>query len=257
MAEDNLNDGGMGDDGENKAPAWIAQLPDDLKGNDSLTQFETLGDLAKTHLDNAGKVTELEGKLDKAIFKPEEDASDEDREHFLNSLGRPETPEGYKFDLPELPDELQTLYTEEDEKSYREFAHKNGFTAEQADKAYGMHFQLLADAHAKAEKMAADFQEQAVEKLKTDWGDDYKPNSELAVRVAKFCGDEFLNFVSNTRISDGSKLGDNPMFLKAFHAVGKTMSEDTLGIKQEGKEKKEFETNEFGHHDLEFPSMDK
>ena len=41
---------------------WMAQLSDDLKENEALTSFETLSDLASAHLENVGKLSDLDGR---------------------------------------------------------------------------------------------------------------------------------------------------------------------------------------------------
>jgi hypothetical protein len=40
---------------------WRAQLPADLKENETFTPYKTLGDFAKAHLETAGKVKDWMG----------------------------------------------------------------------------------------------------------------------------------------------------------------------------------------------------
>lgn len=54
--EGNLN-AGQGDG--SKAPAWMSQLPDDLKGNENLAQYKTMGDAFRSLMtDNTHKTDE-------------------------------------------------------------------------------------------------------------------------------------------------------------------------------------------------------
>ncbi len=88
-------------------PAWISQLPDDLKGNETFTSFKTIGDLSKSYLDTMGKVKELDGitaknkeyeaKLSTAIIKPGENAKPEEIATYRKAMGIPETSEEYEF----------------------------------------------------------------------------------------------------------------------------------------------------------------
>jgi hypothetical protein len=88
-----------------------AQFPADLKDHEAFKPYKTIGDLGKAHLDLIGKVkdldgktakiTELEGKLSSAIFKPGEKATDEEKTAYRKSLGVPEKPEQYEFEKAE------------------------------------------------------------------------------------------------------------------------------------------------------------
>lgn len=78
------------DEGETKEPgkknpAWMDQLPDELKKDEAFTSFEKLGDLAKAYKELAAKGDGIPGK----DAKPEELAA------FYAKLGVPETADGY------------------------------------------------------------------------------------------------------------------------------------------------------------------
>lgn len=88
-------------------PAWVAQLPDTLKANEVFTKYPTIGDLGKSHLEVMGKIKELdgmtakvgdlEGRLSKAIIKPDEKATPEQITAYRTAMGVPDKPEGYEF----------------------------------------------------------------------------------------------------------------------------------------------------------------
>src|SRR5271167_4246919 len=77
---------------------WRAGLPDDLKQNTDLANYKTVGDFTKDALSWKGKVSELEGKLGDSIPKLPDDATAEDRNTYLDALGRPAKASEYEFD---------------------------------------------------------------------------------------------------------------------------------------------------------------
>lgn len=86
----------------------------------------------KADLTKLGKqVYQQEKLLGGAIRIPGKDATPEERDAFLNKLGRPETPDKYEFTVPkDLPEELP--YDGEGAKEYGSKAHELGLTKTQA-----------------------------------------------------------------------------------------------------------------------------
>lgn len=265
MGEDNLNLTGMGDDGaDNPAadqtakPAWTAQLPDDLKGNEFLTQIPSIGELGK-------KVLDYHGKVENAVQLPGENASDEERATFYNKLGRPEKPEDYQFEGIEWPNVEDPLMAtikdaaDRDLEDYRKVFHEIGLTAEQAKALHKKSFEMALARYEQAEKASTEMQEKVVASLKTEWGNDFDGNLTLAKRafnkVGELAGvkDEFAKFM------DDSKLGNNPLFVKVFHAMGKAMSDDTAldtDGTPGGVSDKDVPRGPDGRPRLHFPSME-
>ena len=167
---------------QTEVPAWVAQLPDDLKQNATFTSYKTIGDLAKNHLETAGKVTELEGRLKESVPKLPDDASDEDRSLYYDALGRPKQPSEYELEgedknAPEWTSQWKTQF------------HDIGLTKTQAKKlstAWNSHMQKMVDAHnasVQAEVAASEA------KLKSEWGDKFPTNVELAKRLYQKYGE--------------------------------------------------------------------
>lgn len=265
MTEGNLNLTGTGEDGNNNPasnqgdrPAWTAQLPDDLKGNEVLTKFNNLGELGKTFLD-------YHGKVDGSVQLPGENASDEDRATFYNKLGRPEKPEGYEFDEVQWPNSEDPLMStikdaaDRDLEDYRKVFHEIGLTAAQAKALHKKSFELALAKYSEAEKVSDELRETVVTSLKSEWGNNFDGNLTLAKRafnkVGELAGvkDEFSKFMEDSR------LGDNPMFVKVFHAIGKAMSNDNAldtGGESSGTPK-DVPRGPDGRPVLRFPSMEK
>lgn len=208
---------------EGNPPAWTAQIPEDLRGNETLTQIPTIGDLAGAFLEKEGKLSELQGELEQSVRVPGDDASDDDWAALFNRLGRPESPDGYEFTRPELPEGIP--YDEEAEAAFREEMHNLGLTKAQAEKLFAKHGEHLGAAFKRIEEARTQAHNEAVQALTQDWGGEeaFQANAELAIRaVEQFGGPELKQFL------DQSGLGDNPMLIRAFYNIGKALSDDTF-----------------------------
>jgi hypothetical protein len=162
-------------------PAWIAQLPADLRTNESFTSYKTIGDLAKSHLENVDKLKEFDGikaKLEDSIPKLPDDATDEERNIYYDALGRPENAKDYEFDGEDKNAPEWTNH-------WKQQFHSMGLTKSQAktlSAAWNTQMQAMVDAHnASIKKEMAE----AETKLRSELGDRFDANVELAKRVYK------------------------------------------------------------------------
>lgn len=202
---------------QSQSLGWRAGLPDDLKSHESFTPYKTVGEFAKAHIETAGKVSELEGKLGSAIFKPGDDATPEQREQFYRSIGKPEKPDAYEFPKAEGI-EHDPKMVEWAQKTFHE-ANLNTDQAKAVSQAWDGFMGQMAKADQEARERAV---KEAETSLKTEWGADYDKNCELAKRAFKtFADTELIAFL------DESKLGNAPLLSKAFAKIGKLMGEDT------------------------------
>ena len=165
---------------------WRAGLPDDLKSNETFTPFKTVGEFAKHHIETAGKITDLEGKLSKAIFKPADDAPAEEKAAYLKAIGVPESPDGYEFERPAMPEGVP--YNEALEKWFRDTAHKAGISAEQAKTLYGSYNQFGAEFLKSLEAQRQDTLTKGMNALKESWGNHYDDNVAVVKRVQEKIG---------------------------------------------------------------------
>jgi len=202
-------------------PAWTAQLPADLKGNETLTAYESIGDLAGAFIEKHGKVSELEGELENRVILPGEKASDEERAAFYARLGRPDDPDGYELARPELPEGLP--YDEASEKYFRQAFLEANLTKEQAAAVYGRYMSYVKDAFTKAEEMRDKQRDDAIAQLTQEYGGEepFKAQVELGRRAAeKIGGKEFQQFLEK------SGWGNIPIMVKVFAEIGKLIGND-------------------------------
>jgi len=166
---------------------WRAQLPADLKDNELLTPYKTIGDAAKAHIDTVGKMKDLEGKLKEhetklatAIVKPGEKATKEEIAAYRKSMDIPDTPDGYE--IPKVEGEEGN---KEMEAWARETFHKADLSKAQAKligEQWNGFITEFNKAYVEAEKKAVD---EAMTKLKTDLGAAFNEQYELGKRLFK------------------------------------------------------------------------
>lgn len=216
---------GNGNAGDVQKPTWIEQLPEDMRGDESLYGHQKLGDFVKAH---KALAAEREG----SIKVPGENATDAERAAFLTALGRPESPDKYTFGKPEgLPEGLP--YSTESEQAFKTYFHELGVPDKQAGALWTKYHEIAAqgfNAQQQAEKAAT---AKAIETLQSEWpGDNFKVNTELAHRAFMRTFDkpeqqaEAKTFLETAKVG-GIALGDHPVFLRVFAQIGKTISDDS------------------------------
>src|ERR1017187_7417107 len=170
---------------------WRAGLPDDLKTNEVLAPFKTVGDFAKDDLVVRAKVSDLEKKLADSIPKLPDGATDEDRNTYLDALGRPPKASEYEFDGEDKNAPEWTGY-------WKGEFHKLGLTKAQAkdlSTQFNGQIQKIVEAHNTALKTEMTTAEQ---KLRTELGDKYDTNVELAKRLCQKHGEGDFDKVFST-----------------------------------------------------------
>jgi len=176
------------------------------------------------------RISELRGKLSKAIVPPGKDASEEDVAAYRKALGVPESPEGYKF--PEIPEEMMTDDVKASREAWAGRFHELGVSADVAMKLSEMvnaDQQAFMEAEAKADKEFADKQ---MADLKAEWGGDADVNMKFANRalvdIAGRVGVD-MEDLKGIQGKDGRFLLDHAPLAKVFAEIGREMGEGTLG----------------------------
>jgi len=195
-------------------------IPNEYKEDKALANFEDMNQFVKSYL-HAQKMVGLD-----KIPVPNKYATDEDWKEVYKRLGAPEKPDQYKykFDKGQEVDE-NTL------KSFNEVAQRNGLLPKQAENLVKFYNELNQQALSKEASQidATRLESEAV--LKTEFGVEYNKRLDQAKRLAvNTLGSEFLN---NTILKNGSKLGDNVALIKAFSSLADKLSEDEI-VKGEG-----------------------
>ena len=175
-------------------PAWAAGLSDenrllvaDNNWVDKTSDVEGVIEINRA-LD---AYRDLQSVASNAIAVPGEEATQEERDAFERRLGRPEGPEGYRFDLPDgLADDFP--YSEEMAGRFRDWAFRAGLPAGAAQSLHDDYVRELADLHAAETERLTQAEERSHRDLTVEWGapdsDAYRRNVLLADRAVTQLG---------------------------------------------------------------------
>ncbi len=190
-------------------------IPDAYKEEKALQNFQDMDGFVKSYLHSQKLVG-----ADK-IPIPNKYATDEDWNAVYEKLGKPKSPDGYEYNLGK-----ETKLDDNSLKAFSAEAHKLGLLPKQAQGIIKYYNDLAGASETEANHKAEAARTEAEKNLRKEFGSTYNDRIMAAKKLATTTlGNEFLN---NTILQDGSKLGDNPTVVKAFADLAAQMSEDNL-----------------------------
>jgi len=193
---------------------WKASLSDEIRNEKSLENISDIESLAKSFV-HAQKLVGAD-----KIPVPNKFATDEDWNKVYEKLGRPKSADEYKFNLPE-----DKTVDEAALKGFADQAHKLGLLPGQADGVVKFYNDMIGAELADANSIAVAAREKATSELKTEWGQAYDQKIAAANNVVRsVLPDGFMSM----NMEDGTKLGDNPVVIKAFAMLAEKMGEDKI-----------------------------
>ena len=193
---------------------WKANLSDEIRADKSLENIKDIEGLAKSYV-HAQKLVGSD-----KIPVPNKFATDKDWDAVYEKLGRPADAAGYKYDLPE-----DQKIDEASLKNFSDQAHKLGLLPGQANGMVKFYNEMTAASLQESETTAVAAREASSSKLKKEWGQAFDQKISQAANLAKSVGASEL---FNTNMADGTKLGDNPIMIKAFAELAGKMGEDNI-----------------------------
>jgi hypothetical protein len=202
--------------GAGETKPWLEQVSADIRTNELLGGIENVNDLAGKHI-------ELAGKMDQAIFKPGEGATEEDVKAYREKMDIPETSEGYEIKRPDLPKGLP--YDEDLEKAALEVFHKAGMNREAAQMAMDFYNNMVIEAYKQMETDAEQARLDTKAQLTKDWGDELKPRVQKAERVLERFDSSSGDF--KLRLEEKG-LAYDPATYRFLNEIAQSVSEDTL-----------------------------
>ena len=190
-------------------------IPEEYKEEKALQNFSNMNDFVKSYLHSQKLVG-----VDK-IPVPTKLATEEDWNAVYEKLGRPNSAEGYKYNLPE-----NSQVDENTLKAFSEEAYKLGLLPKQAEGIINYYNKMgeAADASNNAKLETSKLE------AETELRKEYGPAYDLKVAAAKNLATNTLgaDFLRNTKLADGSILGNNPNVVRAFADLAEKLSEDTI-----------------------------
>jgi len=179
--------------------------------------YDAVGNDVKSLLKHIGNQDIAISKQGKGVFVPGENATETERDMFFKAIGRPDKPEGYEFTAP---DELKQYYDDETMLNQaREAFHKVGMNLEQFTTVMALDAARMEQTQAEMVKDPMPFFEQlwphvapimeaqAIESLKTKWGDAFESRfqyANMAISEATAEGEEREMLLA--------KYGNDPVF---------------------------------------------
>lgn len=193
---------------------WKASLSDEIRADKSLENIKDVEGLAKSYV-HAQKLVGAD-----KIPVPNKFATEKDWDAVYQKLGRPEDASGYKYDLPEDQTIDETAL-----KNFSDQAHKLGLLPGQANGMVKFYNEMQAASLQEQDSVAIAARENSSKELKQEWGQAYDQKISQANNLAKTVG---IGELFDTNLADGTKLGDNPVMIKAFAQLAAQMGEDSI-----------------------------
>lgn len=230
-----------------KTPEWMAQLPDSLKGDEYLSQFQKMGEAMNTLLETKSQYEQIKNEY--------EPLKEEFESLKSNSFKAPESEEELHGVLKKFVPEDYGVEVEEDDtfmKGLLETAKNANYTKGQV--------QALNEFMSKYKEQQKASNDEAREKallesqqqLEQRWGAKYGENVELANRGLKtFVNQNVLSEEGTkemTRMINETEFGTSPAVMELFSVIGRLAQED---FKIEGDVSKQASSAAT----LEYPSM--
>lgn len=218
--------GGGGGGGSPPAPALTADtaidlkiFPEEIRGDASLAQVKTIGDLGKGYV-NAQRLVGTD-----KIPAPQKGWTDQQWAEHYARLGRPEKPDAYKF--PEAVKLVDGVKLDDAKLAKaREHFHKLGFTPQQAEGMFTYYANILNEAVTSETSQAEQSRISAEAKLRQELGgeEQYRAAAEMAnSMLIKFGTPELVAFFTGN-----PALGNHPEMVKFLHKVSSLISDDKL-----------------------------
>tara|TARA_B100000214_G_scaffold285834_1_gene215369 strand:+ start:886 stop:1722 length:837 start_codon:yes stop_codon:yes gene_type:complete len=205
-------------DQETKSPEintdWKASLSDEMRAEKSLENIKDIESLAKSFV-HAQKLVGAD-----KIPVPNKYATEDDWNAVYKKLGRPEKPDGYKFDIGEDKTiEAEALNV------FAEHSHKLGLLPTQAQGMVKFYQDMMAQQRQNADAVAEAARNDGATALKQEWGQAYPQKVESAKALVQTY---FPKGIMSLNLEDGTKIGDHPEVIKAFATIAGKMGEDKI-----------------------------
>jgi hypothetical protein len=198
-----------------KDPKFVEKLPKGL--SDMYREWATSSDLKDR------------------VTVPDKNAPREAWDRFYKAIGRPDRPDGYAFNKPNLPNGLP--YDPSLEAWFRQKMWDAGITNDTAKAIFedwnntqAQRFTAAIAARQKADEASrAAAAKTAMETLTAEYKDELPKMMQLRdAALARFGGQELVDAFKQAKLSNGLTLDNDPRVSKAFIEVGKRMDVDTL-----------------------------
>jgi len=177
----------------------------------------------------------LEKESSSAVRLPAKDAPKEVWDQYYKAIGRPESPDGYAYMKPNLPNGLP--YSDKLEKCFRQELFEAGVPQSAAEKIFNDWNTMNSaafTANTEARKKADEEQRKAATKAATEamttkYKDTWPQMKQLRdAAIARFGGQELVTRLQSARLPNGLTLDNDPLISDLFIEIGKRMDNDQI-----------------------------
>lgn len=210
---------------------WPENWRDQLAGSDDklknlLNRYTSPDAFAKAF-------KELRTAYDSRKAKPEEvelpeNPTEEQLAAYRKAKGVPEKPEDYEFEVEEgreLGDGEYAIFMD-----FAKHMHERNIPANMVKEVSSWFLDYQEIAAQKAAEMAYEARQKTEETLRAEWGPDYKANVNMMANVLQeHLGSRTQELLSK-QFSDGSRLGDNELFIRLMADVSRKVGGSTAEL---------------------------
>lgn len=150
---------------------------------------------------------------------PQSEEDEDGWTRWYAAAGRPEKPDEYEFERPELPADLP--YDEETEKSYRAWAHANGLNKKQAKSLYDGFVKNSVERHAAWQNHQKEMRAKAQMDLQREFGPQYEAKvAKARAALRKYADPDYYKHLDETGA------GNDARMIRAWIKIGDEMAGD-------------------------------
>lgn len=197
----------LGSEGVSDNLDWKSSLPDELKNDPTLANFNDVESLAKT-------VVHQQKQMGSRIPIPKDE---EGFNELYSKLGRPDEASGYETKVPEG---MEAYFGANDLDNFKNVAHQIGLNQKQVDALINYQAGAIQNQLQNEPAVLAAQKDETETYLKQEWGLDYNKNLRAAQRALQVYGDEDIMELMNT------SAGNHPAVIKLFARLGAEVTED-------------------------------
>ena len=151
---------------------------------------------------------------------PVDDNDEEGWNRWYAATGRPEAPDKYEFQRPELPPDMP--YDEDLEKHFRQAAHQSGLNTKQAKALHDNFVKTQTERHVQWHNLQKESRAKIENDLRREYGNKYEAKiSQAKMAVSSYADPDFKKYL------DDSGLGNDPRMIRAFVRIGEKMTGET------------------------------
>jgi hypothetical protein len=202
------------------------KLPEEVRGSDALKPIKDISGLSKSYVSTKKMVG-----TDK-LSLPGKDAKPEDWQAVLEKIGeanpelaRPKTAEEYQIEVPEG---METIFTDERVANIRQTAHAMGLTQKQVSEYVRVETESVAKELEQFQLEEEKTRDEDNLALKKEWGAAYDDRLHAANRLVA----EAFGVNKSEQLEFLQEFGNNPRFIRFAANVGLKLNESTSLVAQ-------------------------